>query len=257
MTSFVHEAWHRTRRRTAAAAPINIKRTTASTGRHLLSDVTFTCCVCSAPVTHATCGATSRYASSAHWRMITCRYQTTSLASPSKEQTSSATPYVLPEGPHGELLLRLIRTLPQQLLRPGSASSPQETPAGQGLCRCLSTLHSSMQLARMTGHGQVCFRIMPVCCLLGCLVPWEFLMGAWSIGAPHDTRVLASTFASLRHCGEVCQQEVRWQGAARARPCLVEMLWSKCITSLWLSGYVDIAQHATVRSVTLPTGPYE
>ena len=108
-------------------------------------------------------------------RMTTCRYQTTSSASPSKAQTSSTTPYVLPGGPHGELLLRLIRTLPQQLLRSGSGSSAQETPQGRGPCRCLYILHSSMQIAMMMLIIQVCFSIISICCMLMCFMPCDLV----------------------------------------------------------------------------------
>lgn len=101
-------------------------------------------------------------------KMITCRYQTTSSASPVKAQPASATPYVVPEGPHGELLLRLIRTLPQQLLRPGSASSPQENPQGWGLCCCSSPHKAQCNWPKSASVSQH-HACLPLICVLHAL----------------------------------------------------------------------------------------
>ena len=60
-----------------------------------------------------------------HGQKVTCRYQASgSSSSPLKERTGAAAPVVLPEGPLGDMLLRLTKTLPQQLLNDGSSGGP-------------------------------------------------------------------------------------------------------------------------------------
>ncbi|KAK9839569.1 hypothetical protein WJX84_004141 [Apatococcus fuscideae] len=61
------------------------------------------------------------------------RYQASSSTSPAKEQAPSAAPYVLPEGPQGEMLLRLTKSLPHQLIQAGAGMSMQESSQGAEL----------------------------------------------------------------------------------------------------------------------------